>query len=45
MGKLVLAYEARANNETLQPRLFYALYIGPNDGVLVIQYLSYEQNR
>ena len=31
MGKLVLAYDVKANNKTSQPRAFYELYIGPND--------------
>ena len=33
MGKLVLAYDIRANNNTSRPTAFYALYIGPNDDV------------
>ena len=32
MGELVLAYEVLSNNKTSEPRAFYALYIGPNDG-------------
>ena len=32
MGELVLAYDVRANNKTSRPRVFYTLYIGPNDG-------------
>ena len=31
IGKLVMAYEVTANNKTMIPRAFYALYIGPND--------------
>ena len=32
MGRLVLAYDVRVNNNTSQPRAFYAFYIEPNDG-------------
>ena len=32
MGELVLAYVLQSNNNKSQPRAFYALYIGPNDG-------------
>ena len=32
MRELVLAYDVQSNNRTSQPRVFYALYIGPNDG-------------
>ena len=30
-GELVIAYNTHAGNNTLRPRIFYALYIGPND--------------
>ena len=30
-GKLVIAYNNKVGNETLHPRVFYALYIRPND--------------
>ena len=30
-GELVIAYNTNAGNNTLRPRIFYALYIGPND--------------
>ena len=32
MGELVLTYDIRANNKTSRPKVFYALYIGSNDG-------------
>ena len=32
MEELVMVYGVQANNKTLRPRAFYALYIGPNDG-------------
>ena len=32
MGELVLVYDVQSNNKTLQPRAFYVLYIGSNDG-------------
>ena len=32
MGELVLAQDVTSNNKTSKPRVFYALYIGPNDG-------------
>ena len=32
MGELVMAHNVRANNKILQPRVFYALFIGPTDG-------------
>ena len=45
IGELVLAYDFQANNKTSGPRVFYALYIGPNDGVLDIQYFSHQQQK
>ena len=30
-SELVMAYNKNANNKTLHPRTFYALYIGPID--------------
>ena len=32
MGELVLAYDVQWNNKTSTLRVFFALYIGPNDG-------------
>ena len=32
MGELVSAYDKLSNNKISQPRSFYVLYIGPNDG-------------
>ena len=32
MGELVLVYDVQLNKKTSQPRVFYALYIGPNHG-------------
>ena len=43
MGELVLAYNILSSNKTSKPRAFYALYIGLNDGVPVIEDLSYQQ--
>ena len=31
IGELVIAYDVTANNKTTIPRVYYALYIGPND--------------
>ena len=31
IGELVMAYNVKSTNKTLEPRAFYALYIGPND--------------
>ena len=31
IGKLVMAYNMKSTNKTLEPRAIYALYIGPND--------------
>ena len=31
IGELLMAYDVTANNRTIIPRAFYALYIGPND--------------
>ena len=30
IGKLVMAYDVTSNNVTARPRVFFALYIGPN---------------
>ena len=32
MGELLLSYDVKSNNKTSKPRVFYALYIRPNDG-------------
>ena len=32
IGELVLAYGVLSNNKTSKPRVFYTLYVGPNDG-------------
>ena len=31
IGKLVMAYNVTSSNKTIDPRAFFALYIGPND--------------
>ena len=40
IGGLVTAYDIKISNKILNPRKFYALYIGKVIVVLVIQYLS-----
>ena len=32
MDELVLAYDVKLENKISKPRVFYTLYIGPNDG-------------
>ena len=32
IGELVMAYDVTTDNKTTTPRVFYALYIRPNDG-------------
>ena len=31
IGELVMAYDVTSSNKTIDPRAFFALYIGPND--------------
>ena len=31
IGELMMAYNVKSTNKILEPRSFYALYIGPND--------------